>query len=977
MRSVFTVLLFLSVPQCVAATTGSQVWDFESGASGWQGPSEGGKIAAEPGDANNHVYQIDATKPHHTQLVLRGSGATPDFAVSLRFRIASFEGEPPIVYLYGRRSDGFRALSIGRDRTNAMCYFGQSRPSRQLGSVRLRVDERWMQARLVCYQNRLAAKVWADGSPEPRWQIDGEGEGLDRGEFAVGVWTSPRTPSKARVLFDDIRFQPITTADLPSLGLHVTSRDPLDASKLSIRDGAFETPTELGLAAGDTLLAFDRHCGEVVHLVHKPSGQEFVSPRSNSPLFGLSLSKPFAGESTEISADDFQKIQVAPSGPGQLMLRFDGHPRLPITVQVTATAGDDGLVRLGLRVTNKSAWAIAKADFPQFTASDKLGSSADDDRLLAPWADGTVLEAPGARSQSRDAEYPGHAFTQFMAFYDRTAGVYLATHDPDGHCKRFGIRSVAGRSVEMPLAHLLPEVAKEDVALPYDVTLGTFVGDWRDAAAIYKRWAVKQPWCARTLVERDDIPQFLKEGAGVLIFGIGGPNGYNGKFGPSLDSLPEVTAAYRQQTGLAHVIAVPYGWENRGTWAGIHYLPAIPSNEAWRQTIATLHAQGDRVAMLTSGFWWVVKRQQTSNGPAFDDTDDFERRREMVVHKADGQPWFVDNYSTVNAFGNWRGLSATLCHGSSDARQTMLQVFLDVARLGTPLVSFDQEIGGGQKEPCYSRVHGHPPGHGNWMWTEFRDLCAEILRQGKPIQPELGLFMENCSELAIPYMATYWSRQFGEIDHGGLGARGVGLFSYLYHEYVTAIGAACVQGQGENGTQPSAELRCHVLANNLTRGLIPGPFSNDVPLKTDDAWRRTVLQAFRSFCRPYARFPEYLLLGTTCRPPEVQCDSHEVWFYRADASGKRLQRHGPAVSKVTISLPTVTAGSFAANDGSTGTVVVNTTAVPQQATIRLVVARPGVVLYQADRSVEKRFDGPVAEVVVTLEPFGTRMIVAP
>jgi hypothetical protein len=238
--------------------------------------------------------------------------------------------------------------------------------------------------------------------------------------------------------------------------------------------------------------------------------------------------------------------------------------------------------------------------------------------------------------------------------------------------------------------------------------------------------------------------------------------------------------------------------------------------------------------------------------------------------------------------------------------------------------------------------------------------------------------MENCSELAIPSMATYWSRQFGEVDHGGAGARGVGLFSYLYHEYVTAIGAACVQGQGQMGTRPSAEVRCYVLANNLVRGLIPGPFSHDVPLVATDAWHRTVSQAFLSFCHPYARFPEYLLLGATCRAPEVCCESQEVWFYRQDPGGRSAGKQGkPPVSKATIVLPSVTAGSFVAANGSTGTVIVNTTAAPRKATIKLTDMPRGAVIYRADRSVERRFDTPVKEVVMTLEPFGTRMVVVP
>ena len=209
--------------------------------------------------------------------------------------------------------------------------------------------------------------------------------------------------------------------------------------------------------------------------------------------------------------------------------------------------------------------------------------------------------------------------------------------------------------------------------------------------------------------------------------------------------------------------------------------------------------------------------------------------------------------------------------------------------------------------------------------------------------------------MAIPVMATYWSRQFGEVDHGLVGARGIGLFSYLYHEYVTAIGAACVQGQGPLGTRASAELRCFVLANNLTRGLIPGPFITDVTPDAKDEWHKTVSQAYFAFCKPYAKFPEYLLLGITRRPPVVQCAEQEVWFYRQDARGEPLKKGGPRVLKTTMKLPAVTAGSFEAEDGSVGTILVNTTPLPQQATV-------------------KPTDSP-AEMIVSLEPFGTRMLI--
>ncbi|MFQ5811406.1 MAG: hypothetical protein ACE5JM_17445, partial [Armatimonadota bacterium] len=221
------------------------------------------------------------------------------------------------------------------------------------------------------------------------------------------------------------------------------------------------------------------------------------------------------------------------------------------------------------------------------------------------------------------------------------------------------------------------------------------------------------------------------------------------------------------------------------------------------------------------------------------------------------------------------------------------------------------------------------------------------------------------------------SRQFAEVDHGAVGARGVGLFSYLYHEYVTAIGAACVQGQGQQGTRPHPGLRVRVMANNLTRGLIPGPFHHDVPLEPTNEWQQTISQAFFSYCQPYASFPEYLVLGTTRRSPQVRCAELDVWFYRRSQEGEPLKPGGPPVMQVPLALPAVTAGSFEAADGSLGTVIVNVTGEDQEAVVTL--GRPGesAVLYQADRSEERRWDSAAegANIPVSLEPYGTRMLV--
>ncbi|MBN1342118.1 MAG: hypothetical protein JXQ73_05535 [Phycisphaerae bacterium] len=962
----------------------SQRWDFEGNLNGWSPPGAPSGIAVDPNNPANHVFKIVAARPHHTKLTLDGSRRSTDFVASCRVRVSSYKGEPPTIYLYARSGqEGFRALAISGPRARAFCWNGQGKPNPRIGQIDLPfkpADRRWMNVKLACFGDHLAAKVWLDGTPEPpSWPMTGSSPGPKTRAFAIGAWTSPRTPSQATVLVDDVTLAPLAKRDLDALGLRFGPRPPLDPAAVKIETGPFESGAVLGLATKTTLVAFDRKTGELAHVVHRPSGREFVASAVYRPLFDLRLTKPYAAKEQQTTSAAFRKIVVRKTGAAGIEATFTDHVSLPITAKVHAKTGQDGTIRLGIDLTNPSDWAVAAIRFPLMAWPARLGDDADDDRLILPWLGGSVLPAPGQLSQSRTMDYPGISFAQFTAFYDNTAGLYLAAHDPNGHCKRWDLATSRDAYVQMPLAHLLPELPARQVSIPYDVVLDTFRGDWRDAAAIYKRWARNQPWCRTPLADRNDVPDFLKKGTGILIAGIQDEAGRTRTVGKDLERLPGWVAQYRKRTELSSITFVPYGWENRGTWAGINYLPAVPSNEAWQRAAAALKAQGDRLAFLTSGFWWVVKRRETSSGPAFDDTADFERRAEMVVHRADGRPFLVDNYDQTTGHGSWRGLSATLCHGSRAAQDTMRDTFLNIARLGVSLISFDQEIGGGQRAPCYDKRHGHPPGHGCWMWTDFRDLCADIIDKGKPIQPDLGLFLENTSELAIPVMSTYWSRQFGEVDHGVTGARGIGLFSYLYHEYVTAIGAACVQGQGAQGTRPHCGLRCRALANNLVRGLIPGPFHHDVPLETNDPWRDPVARAYFSYCKPYARFPEYLLLGQACPPPAVTCETTDVWFYRYDSKGKALRPGQPKVSKIPLVLPAVIAGSFIAADKSVGTVIVNTTDADQQATATLDAPAREAILYRADKTEVRRWNAlqPGAKVEMSLEPFATRMLIVP
>jgi hypothetical protein len=955
---------------CVAAVTaaaaGGDTWTFDTVAPAWARD-----VVPEPGVPSNRALRIAADKPHHTRVGVPGT-VPAAFVAEARIRLVESAGAAPLAYLYGLTRDGFLAATLGSGKLRLFVWRGNE-PSTSIGEAAAPSPTgRWVRVRMALDGGIVAAKAWADGTREPGWTVSGPVPGLAVNGFAVGAWISPKTPSTATFLFDDLALRPAVPED--RVAMAGDRAEPL-ALPAAVMNGIFESAPHIGVIAGDLAVAFDRASGALRHVIHRPSGRAFADGRQRRPLFRLGLTRWQKGEAMDVSADDFARVEWDTLPRRTLRATFRDGPVTGMVVRATAAAGDDGLVRFRLAVENPTDMAVARIRYPGFASPAALGGDAADDRLLFPHShtDGIEIDAPGAADRSCHGSHPGDAAVQMAALYDSAAGLLIATHDAEGHCKRFDARAAKGRFVEVSVEHLRPEIPGA-AETPYDTVLGAFTGDWRSAAALYKRWARTQAWCARRLTERDDVAGFLKDGAAGVVFGIGSPDGYNGSLGPNLEKLPGAAAAYRERAKVPHLIVVPYGWENRGTWAGIHYLPARPSDEAWRKANAALKAQGDRTAMLTSGYWWVLRRARTSNGPAFDDSADFERRKAMVVHRPDGAPWLVDAYDKVGTHGDWRGVSAKLCHGSAEASATMRDIFLATAALGTPLISFDQEIGGGQSAPCYAADHGHPPGYGSWMWTGFRNLCGEIRAKGRALEPEIGFFVENCGEMIIPVMATYWSRQFGVVDHGVRGGRAVGLFSYLYHEYVTAIGAAVVQGQGPQGATPSAGLRCQAQANNLVRGLIPCPFASDVPLETKDPRKAQIARSFFAFCEPFGSFPEFLVLGETLPPPAVTCGERDEWFEPKREGAAKAG--APRDRRVVPELPSVLAGRFAAPDGRVGTILVNATPEPQRATIAPPERGRPAVLHRADKSVEAEWDALPDSVEIALEPFGSRMLIA-
>lgn len=516
-------------------------------------------------------------------------------------------------------------------------------------------------------------------------------------------------------------------------------------------------PGSLTVATNFTVACIRSSDGSLAAYVDVHSGRTYASYTS---IFNIIFSRDFEALPV-LTSDSFGSIDVASTPEGCVRAVFSNATTYPALVVQTlvcaAPAGGIELLEWSANITGVAAGvAVQLFTFPVAAQPLRFSNgSPSADFFLMGQSDSVLLAVSNSTAYSLTSTYPGDASVQLLARYDDVAGLALYTADSGAHVKRFSTTSVpsAGYCVQS-VSHVPPEVAGVDLVLPYPIAMTTFTGDWRDAADIYKAWAVRQWWAKTPLTERADIPRVLLSGGAGWTPGLQTSEGFNpAAFGPHLEALPNASAATRALLGVPSLVTFPYGWEFDGTWAGVFYDPMQPSTADWAAAAGALAAQGDAAGFLVSGYWWVEKRNTSQNGPAFDNSGRLPELASSLIVNATGGYYTVDAYADPTGPENWRGLSHKLCHGANGSAAVLLPVFTSLVDTGGAVLSFDQEIGGGQDESgCYEAAHGHSPGWGPWMFTDFNATLGSIAAYARAAGKRVGLSTEQvcCHGCPVP-----------------------------------------------------------------------------------------------------------------------------------------------------------------------------------------------------------------------------------
>ena len=338
------------------------------------------------------------------------------------------------------------------------------------------------------------------------------------------------------------------------------------------------------------------------------------------------------------------------------------------------------------------------------------------------------------------------------------------------------------------------------------------------------------------------------------------------------EQIPGLVREYADFLDVA-VIFRPRGWEKHGNWIGPDTFPPY-EEERFKKSVRKMKGFGGRLFLYLEGYQWMLKE------PGY---------------QYDGQAYYrkhcgdcaVEWKKGVTTFNNNGRIYAEGCRTTNQAQEALYRNALKSVELGTDALQI--EVVGGGGSPCYNRHHNHPPGYGQWIYKRFEELLQRVRSDGRKVNPDLVLSIEEPCEVYIPFLDGYNGRDFRELRwprHIPL-SRGIPLFTYIYHEY--ALGFS---GYHWNflikGKMP---YQYRNVAMNFVSGKMNG---FNVLNRPEDAHMDSHSEEARRFMKDTVQMTsrvgqKYLLLGKMLRPAKVECDDYvfftRIWWGKARKRG--------------------------------------------------------------------------------------------
>lgn len=344
---------------------------------------------------------------------------------------------------------------------------------------------------------------------------------------------------------------------------------------------------------------------------------------------------------------------------------------------------------------------------------------------------------------------------QCLAFYsDGGPGLYMASDDAAGYRKSFAVFSERQAGLNLEVVNPLPErgpTTAEHYTLPYSIVLGTFHGNWFDAATIYRAWATNQAWARESRWKRGLVPKWVADTA-LWVWNRG-----------HATNVVDPAIALQRRAGLP--VSVFWHW-----WHGCaydtgfpEYFPPRDGNAVFKSALNRAHAHDVHALVYMNSLLWGTTTASWTNEDAV----------LYAVKAADGRvkPQIFNMFTRLPC--------ANMCMGTEFWRSKYAGMAAEAFnRFGADGIYMDEAC---SSLECFDPRHGHPLGGGTYWLNGFKTLAADI-RLRCSARGEVALAGEGCAENWLPCLDLMLVLDVSRERYAGPdGWEAIPFFDAVYH----------------------------------------------------------------------------------------------------------------------------------------------------------------------------------------------------
>ena len=666
-------------------------------------------------------------------------------------------------------------------------------------------------------------------------------------------------------------------------------------------------------------LEVDFQSGNVVSLII--DGKERIAEKV--PLFKVGL-RSADGEQQVLSAYGAHQCKVC---DGMAVYSDFGMPDGDISVSV-ALKDNDGEAEWCVSVApSNDSMLVEWVEFPTVNLpalkdNNHLGNGGE---ILFPFNEGGIVSDlecredrafghsdPEYPSKGSFAVFPNMICSQMLAYLWEGCGLYIGIHDP-----RRGVKAIDfygdGCGVTMQIRLYCGVDFGEAFEPSYPVVWSVTKGNWESAAERYRTWFEScLPPRAKKIDENSSLPEWYADSPLVITYPVRGrydtdkmtPNALY----PYTNALP-IIEEIKKATD-SRVLVLLMHWEGTAPWAPPYVWPPYGDKENFDRFVSELHKKDDLLGVYCSGFGYTVKSNLIED---YNKEDEFESEnlKEAMCAGPDGK---VEKSRICTA----QRSGYDVCPASERGRKLLADAYTPLFESGIDYAQIlDQNHGGGQYF-CYSRDHGHPPAPGEWMTENMQRMLSEWNGAAE------GILLGCESAASEPFIGNllFSDNRFELNYYNGIA---VPLYAYIYHQYLRNF----MGNQVSCPFMPDDETLCYRLAYSFVAGdcmtLVLSPEGDLTPnwgrprYKVPPNKEKTLklISNLTRFYREEAK--PYLYSGRMMPCDDFECGS--IIFAKRE-------------SAFTVTLPSVLATAWAAEDGKRAYILVNPEESEQVCTVK-------------------------------------------